>query len=103
MLPNTIDGINAQITVRGTITDVNTLTFTRGLAGNLNEDEVYIAWYLVELTDSSSYVQKGTTSFLDTVFIKSVTLTSVDPIRAFPIVSVAGGTSTVMRIYTTIW
>ncbi|RKY30980.1 MAG: hypothetical protein DRP68_05550, partial [Candidatus Omnitrophota bacterium] len=91
---NTIDGIDAQMMVRGTITDANTLTFTRGLAGTLNEDEVYIAWYLIELTDSSSYVQKGTTSFLATDFTKAITINSVDPARSFPIVSVAGGAST---------
>ncbi|MCK5160846.1 MAG: hypothetical protein KAQ99_04655, partial [Candidatus Aureabacteria bacterium] len=79
---------------RGTIKDVNTLTFTRGRAATTGPVE--IAYYVVELTDSSSLVQKGSTPLPALTSTDTATLTDpVDTSRAFPIIStsVTGGTN----------
>ncbi|RKX43694.1 MAG: hypothetical protein DRP27_07830, partial [Thermotogae bacterium] len=95
-----IDGAEGLLLVRGTITDANTLTFNRAATGSSTDENVDIAWYVVELTDSSSLVQKGTASIASGATSTSVTLTNpVDLTRAFPIISTSGGdTSTITNL-----
>jgi len=100
---NALDGTEAHIMVRGTITNNTTLTFTREGTSTSTSDTVTVRWFLVELTDSLSRVQKnapgtpatfstGTVNVPETI---NITLNpSVDPTRSFPILRVSGGTGT---------
>ncbi|MBU4479653.1 MAG: GPI anchored serine-threonine rich family protein, partial [Candidatus Omnitrophica bacterium] len=89
-----IVGVKQDLLTRGTITNTNTLTFTRGRAATTGP--VNIAYYVVELTDPSSLVQKGSTTLAATSLTGTAPLaTSVNLSRAFPIIStsVTGGTN----------
>ncbi|MBI3322570.1 MAG: hypothetical protein HYZ94_02700 [Candidatus Omnitrophica bacterium] len=56
---NQLNGVDETLVPRGTITDANTLTFNRVEHGTQTNDYTRINWYLLELTDSSSLVQRG--------------------------------------------
>ncbi|MFC1807788.1 hypothetical protein ACFL0T_05420, partial [Candidatus Omnitrophota bacterium] len=85
-----IAGMDAMAFVRGRIDEAgDDVIFTRGTSGSTG-DEVDIHWYVVELTDSNSTVQRGTYD-LGTAISGSVTLdTEVDADRSFPIISTEG-------------
>jgi hypothetical protein len=85
-----INGIEGLYKVRGTITNESTVTFTREAVTGTNI-AIDIVWYIIELTDPTSKVQKNTVAVATA--IKDVTLSlspGIDTTRAFPIYSVSG-------------
>ncbi|MBI4355439.1 MAG: hypothetical protein HY597_03170 [Candidatus Omnitrophica bacterium] len=61
-----IDGMEGLLLVRGKIADTTTLTFTRAASSTATDDTVDIVWYLVEMSDSNTLVQRNTTTFTTT-------------------------------------
>ena len=93
------DGQEGLVCVRGTITNTTTLTFTRAAAGaNATNDAVDIAWYVVEFTDPSSLVQKGSTTLAAAAASATATLTSIDPTRSFVVLTTSGGNTAVNNL-----
>ncbi|MFH0732335.1 MAG: hypothetical protein V2A72_05385, partial [Candidatus Omnitrophota bacterium] len=89
------NGVEGLICVRGTITNVNTLTFTRGTTGSTANQDVKIAWYLIEFTDETK-VQKNTATINASSTSTTATLSPVvDLERAFAVISTSGGTTSV--------
>ncbi|MCM8801384.1 MAG: GPI anchored serine-threonine rich family protein, partial [Candidatus Omnitrophica bacterium] len=91
----TRQGYEGLIYPRATITDVNTLTFTRAASSTTATDVIDINWYLIEFTDNSSYVKKGSTDMAAGTTSLPVDLSpdSFDLTRAFPVISFSGGTA----------
>ncbi|MDO8748550.1 MAG: Ser-Thr-rich GPI-anchored membrane family protein, partial [Candidatus Omnitrophota bacterium] len=95
-----INGIEGQLMVKGTITNATTLSFTRQSAGGDVNDYVDINWKLVEFSDPSTIVTKGTQNMVLTATLPQVvpvTLPgglSFDLQRSLPMISVQGGSGT---------
>ncbi len=83
----TVNGIEGLSAVRGDITNVSTVTFTRG--GNLGSGttEVNVLWYVIELTDPCSAVQKNNFAMASGTGESPVNLNPVlDPSRVMPLI-----------------
>ncbi|MEK7851071.1 MAG: Ser-Thr-rich GPI-anchored membrane family protein, partial [Deltaproteobacteria bacterium] len=93
------NGIEGQLMVKGTITNTTTLSFTRQSAGGDANDYLDINWKLIEFSDPSTIVTKGTQNMPLTTppQVVSVTLPgglSFDLQRSLPVISVQGGSGT---------
>ncbi len=53
-----VNGIEGFYKLTGTITDENTVTFTRSSANSTANTQILARWYVIEFTDESTVVQK---------------------------------------------
>jgi hypothetical protein len=94
-----INGVEGLLMTRGTISDANTLTFSRAVNGRVAGQNIDIAWYVVEFTDLASNVQRGSATISSGTKSAKVKLDyPVDIERAFPIIYTSGGDTNLAKI-----
>src|SRR3989338_4963201 len=92
------NGIEGQLMVKGIIANTTTLSFTRQSAGGDSNDYVDINWRLIEFSDPSTIVTKGTQNMVATTGLTvPITLPgwlSFSQQRSLAVISVQGGLGT---------
>gem|GEM_PF-2081978 len=81
------EGKQHLTSVRGSITEKDSLSFYRGSAGEENGDEVDIAWFAIQLKQGEGSVRRGTVHFEASESTKTVPILKIDINRAFPLLS----------------